>query len=135
MDLPAPFSPTIAWTVPRRTEKVMSLLATTPGEALGDPLELDGWGTTLGRGLRQRWGGSDGSHSWSGPATSRARWRNSGASGKGRGAGCGVRQASTRPGSDATAPPGPCVAHMLDTVRVDQGVTGTLILPEMILAL
>ncbi len=34
VDLPAPFSPTIAWTVPRSTSMLTSWLATTPGNVL-----------------------------------------------------------------------------------------------------
>src|SRR5688572_27859859 len=37
VDLPAPFSPTIAWMVPRSTRRWMSELATTPGKRLVIP--------------------------------------------------------------------------------------------------
>ena len=37
VDLPAPFSPTIAWIVPRETLRKMSWLATTPGKRLVIP--------------------------------------------------------------------------------------------------
>ncbi len=37
VDLPAPFSPTTAWMVPRRTVRLMSSLAITPGKRLPMP--------------------------------------------------------------------------------------------------
>ena len=37
VDLPAPFSPTIAWMVPARTRRLTSWLAMTPGKRLLDP--------------------------------------------------------------------------------------------------
>ena len=37
VDLPAPFSPTMAWIVPGRTRNVMSWLAMTPGKVLPIP--------------------------------------------------------------------------------------------------
>src|SRR6478735_950007 len=45
VDLPAPFSPTRACTVPRRTLKVMSELATTPGKRLVMPVSSTAGGT------------------------------------------------------------------------------------------
>src|SRR6476646_6208874 len=45
VDLPAPFSPTRACTVPRRTLKVMSELATTPGNRLVMPVSSTAGGT------------------------------------------------------------------------------------------
>lgn len=44
VDLPAPFSPTRAWTVPRRTVMSMSWLATTPGNRLVMPRSSTAWG-------------------------------------------------------------------------------------------
>ena len=38
VDLPAPFSPTRAWTVPVRTRSETSRLATTPGKRLVTPV-------------------------------------------------------------------------------------------------
>ena len=37
VDLPAPFSPTSAWTVPLRTRRSTSRLATTPGKRFVTP--------------------------------------------------------------------------------------------------
>src|SRR3954470_9658351 len=45
VDLPAPFSPTIAWTSPRRTRRSMSRLATTPGKRLVMPLSSTAYGS------------------------------------------------------------------------------------------
>ena len=42
VDLPAPFSPTSACTVPRRTVMLMSEFATTPGNRLVIPVSCDG---------------------------------------------------------------------------------------------
>src|SRR3954453_12234404 len=45
VDLPAPFSPTIAWMVPRRTVRLTSELATTPGNRLVIPLSSTAGGS------------------------------------------------------------------------------------------
>ena len=42
VDLPAPFSPQMAWISPSATARLMSSLATTPGNVLVIPYELDG---------------------------------------------------------------------------------------------
>ena len=49
VDLPAPFSPTMAWMVPLRTTMSMSEFATTPGKRLVMPLELDGGRVSIRR--------------------------------------------------------------------------------------
>src|SRR6478735_6901046 len=54
VDLPAPFSPTIAWTVPLSTVSAMSLLATTPGKRLVMPSSRTAgapWWTAFGGSL------------------------------------------------------------------------------------
>ena len=50
VDLPAPFSPTIAWISPRRTVSSMSRLATTPGKRLVMPRSSTAFGAVLGGG-------------------------------------------------------------------------------------
>ena len=61
VDLPAPFSPTIACTCPRRTVMSMSWLATTPGKRLVMPCSstatrlATGVGSDGSERLRQRW--------------------------------------------------------------------------------
>src|SRR5918998_4999651 len=47
VDLPAPFSPTMAWTSPRRTVRWTSLLATTPGKRLVMPVSTTAGGSSV----------------------------------------------------------------------------------------
>src|SRR6266540_5428740 len=47
VDLPAPFSPTIAWIVPLRTVRLTSELATTPGNRLVIPLSSTAGGSLV----------------------------------------------------------------------------------------
>src|SRR5258706_9537427 len=47
VDLPAPFSPTIAWIVPLRTVRLTSELATTPGNLLVIPFSSTAGGSAV----------------------------------------------------------------------------------------
>src|SRR3712207_6576047 len=86
VDLPAPFSPTTAWTVPRATRMSTSRFATTPGKRFVMPRSSTaGAGTSLAMaGLLEREPGA-------------------GTGGRGVGRGAGVGWATDGSGPDATA--------------------------------
>ena len=76
VDLPAPFSPTIAWISPRRTVSSMSRLATTPGNRLVMPRSSHRIRRRAGRRPGRRTGGAPVSAmGWASPLSVRPRRR------------------------------------------------------------
>src|SRR5919112_2058380 len=84
VDLPAPFSPTSAWTVPVRTLRSTSRLATTPGKRLVTPVSSTATSDRAAGGAdeaRVRSSGMAVSCSGTGPASSRTGVKANGARG------------------------------------------------------
>ena len=104
VDLPAPFSPTTAWTSPASTRRETSRLATTPGKRFVMPVSST-TGTTAGSGTR----------------TSREGTRAGSAGADGQ-------QSPVR----AATGPGACLGPVAGSAEVHQGVVGTVIAPLLI---